>query len=128
MRGIKMKRFTLIELLVVVAIIAILLSMLLPSLRKARSITLKAVCASNEATIGKALARYAVDNNMKLPYGQYNGIAEKNQPGTSWEVRIAAYYTKCRADYLKNLKKDEKVGQFYTKERAETIKSNLGIN
>ena len=42
-----MKKFTLLELLVVVAIIGILSSMLLPSLRKARKEAMGSVCKSN---------------------------------------------------------------------------------
>ena len=57
------KRFTLIELLVVVAIIGILVSMLLPSLHKAREASYRAVCLSNLKQIGVAYTLYADGNN-----------------------------------------------------------------
>jgi len=58
----KRKAFTLIELLVVVAIIALLISILLPSLSRAREITKRAVCASQLRGIGQATKVYANDN------------------------------------------------------------------
>jgi prepilin-type N-terminal cleavage/methylation domain-containing protein/prepilin-type processing-associated H-X9-DG protein len=60
-------RFTLIELLVVVAIIGILLSMLLPSLGKAREVSKTAVCLSNQKQIGVAVINYSVSFNDKIP-------------------------------------------------------------
>jgi prepilin-type N-terminal cleavage/methylation domain-containing protein/prepilin-type processing-associated H-X9-DG protein len=56
-----MPGFTLIELLVVVAIISLLVSILLPSLAKAKELAKAVVCMNNEKNIGLAVNFYAED-------------------------------------------------------------------
>lgn len=60
--------FTLIELLVVVAIIALLISILLPSLAKSREQAKRAVCLTHEKNIGNALSAYSADSRQRLPW------------------------------------------------------------
>lgn len=64
-----MKKFTLLELLIVIAIIGILLSLLLPSLSKAREAAKRVVCVSNQSQIMKAMFMTADSNNSIVPVG-----------------------------------------------------------
>jgi prepilin-type N-terminal cleavage/methylation domain-containing protein len=61
------KGFTLIELLVVVAIIALLIGILLPSLSRAREVANRTICSSNLAGIYKAMYTYSTTNKDKFP-------------------------------------------------------------
>ncbi len=61
-RARRSRAFTLVELLVVVSIIALLIAILLPSLRKAREQAKTAACMANMTGIAKASLTYAADD------------------------------------------------------------------
>ena len=60
--------FTLIELLVVVSIIALLVSILMPALGKAREQARRSVCASRVKQLMAAVLRYSLDNDDVTPF------------------------------------------------------------
>jgi prepilin-type N-terminal cleavage/methylation domain-containing protein/prepilin-type processing-associated H-X9-DG protein len=94
--------FTLVELLVVIAIIAILASMLLPALSKARGFAKRTACMNQLKQIGTAAYYYSDDNKeFIVPYKRW--IDSDKDHGTRvnmWYGRLAEQIG--IADSLKN--------------------------
>ena len=88
-----MKKFTLIELLIVIAIIGILLTLLLPSLSKARNEAKTVLCLNNQRQLSIGNLSFTKDHNggiVKTTYPRLNTYI-------GWEYALKPYLGK---DYI----------------------------
>jgi prepilin-type N-terminal cleavage/methylation domain-containing protein/prepilin-type processing-associated H-X9-DG protein len=72
--------FSLPELLVVIAVIAILISILLPTIRRVRAASARVVCAAHLADLGRAFQMYLSDSKGRVP--QVNALPLRKPPLT----------------------------------------------
>jgi prepilin-type N-terminal cleavage/methylation domain-containing protein len=81
----RQRGFTLIELLIVVAMIALLMGILLPSLSKARQSARLAVCESRMRLLGHAMHLYAGDFRNRTPLPNWDA---GSAAGDGWLYRV----------------------------------------
>ena len=74
--------FTLVELLVVIGIIAVLISVLLPALRRARDSAQRVQCLSNMRQISGAMIAFTNDHQM------LSSVAQFQQQRTQWGLLL----------------------------------------
>jgi len=99
--------FTLIELLVVISIIALLISILLPSLSSAREASRRAACLSNVRQITTGLMSYIIESNDWIPPWTSGNASDAAKYGTSghvgWMLRLSRLeYVSANPKYKRN--------------------------
>lgn len=99
-----LRAFTVPEVLAIVAIIAIIMSILLPSIGRAKIYALRTLCATNQHNWGVALRGYATANRGFFPDNRYSdvvpvGAYKSYTPGyhISWNSSVVQQFWR---DYL----------------------------
>ena len=99
--------FTLVELLVVIGIIALLISVLMPALRRAREAANSVACSSNQRQIMAAFLLFANDHKGHLP-GNWWDYQNVDTEKRAWLINAAEPFTNAPQSgtlfrYLNNL-------------------------
>lgn len=89
-RFLNQQRFTLIELLVVISIISILISILLPALRKARLASQDVGCLSNLRQLGIVTTAYHSDHDEIFPTDLFYHNGDDDR-ADNWDSELAPY-------------------------------------
>jgi len=115
------KGFTLIEVLVVVAIIALLVAILLPSLNKARAQARNTQCLSNLRQFGVAVMGHAVESEDIIPGGG-------NKSSVNWmQIVNKAFGNKTPYPYINDMPFDM-LPIFHCPERTGLIAGRKGLD
>ena len=77
------RAFTLVELLVVIGIIAILIAILMPALRRAKEAATGIACSSNQRQLMMAFLMFAADHQQHLP-GNFTDFANPDADKRAW--------------------------------------------
>ena len=104
-------RFTLIELLVVIAIIAILASMLMPALQRARDAAKATTCTNKMKDLGFRMQQYVENNDgfymaNNMRYAKAAGVTTEYTWTNAWRGTFAVDYLKRTGNYCS----DDKTG------------------
>lgn len=108
--------FTLIELLVVVAIIALLMAILLPSLAQARANAKRVSCASNMRAIGSAFGVYVSEWDGVLPPNYFNASEVSSTYYATWAWALSKATGRTYMDWM---------GMTYPQAAAASLNPNL---
>ena len=112
------KFFTLIELLIVIAVIAVLVGMLLPALKKARESAYQISCTSIQSNLVKAFLSYAQDNQDYMPPYRDYGTPE-NWWNHSGKTGLLFPYLHNTAIIGRSIDSDGRIGKLYCPAQAD---------
>lgn len=122
--------FTLIEILVVVAIIALLISILLPSLAAAREVTRRTICGTQLAEMTKSFLMYNNEHKDSLPGPLHQAMeletVDKVAAADYEEFHLPWYIRKYFSDRSRDKKLTDNIVKCPTSEKVTGVKNTWG--